>query len=270
MFHQGLTVKFFCSLLVLTFAARCLEAQSSPSFIPGTQADENAILSILAREEAGNRAQLPNDLDWENAFGVRYADSKKREAFYHANVDPLQIHSGKVTLETRIRFVAPTVAIADVYGHRVGQIDMATGKPGADRWGRNTYIFKKENGAWIEVAERIADLRYPWYKHYDALPAAAPVPASILSSYAGTYETAPGQKLGEVAVEGDHLIFTNAKRSFTAIPVSHTRFLAFRPEDLAEYNILVFNTTQAGKRTMSLAREAGDDLKTATKVEASN
>jgi hypothetical protein len=255
----------FMLALALTAGSVCAQTVT-PSFVPGTPADEAAIRAILAREETGDRSQLPNDLDWENAFGIRYRDEKKRTVFYHATVDPLQTNTTKVTLETRIEFVTATVAIADVYGHRVGQIDQTTGKTGADRWGRNTYVFKKENGAWIEVAERVADLRYNWYKHYDTLPAAVPVPAGTLAAYAGTYASAPGQKLGEIAVEGDHLIFTNSKRSFTAIPTSATVFLAFRPEDLAEYYAITFGKDTAGKITLSLAHEGGDVVSTATKT----
>jgi hypothetical protein len=254
-------------MLAWALTAGSVTAQShSPSFVPGTAADEAAIRSILAREETGDRSQLPNDLDWENAFGVRYRDETKRAAFYHAAVDPLQTNTSKAILETRIEFVTPTVAIADVYGHRVGQIDQATGKPGADRWGRNTYVFKKEDGAWIEVAERVADLRFPWYKHYDTLPAAFPVPATTLASYAGIYESAPGRKLGQISVEGDHLIFTSAKRSCTAIPASVTDFLAFRPEDLAEYQVITFSRDSSGKLILSLADESGKVVVTATKT----
>jgi hypothetical protein len=167
------------------------------SFAVGTPADEAAILASGQETVAGHRA--PN-LDWENAFGIRYDDLAKREAFYGAVVAPLQKSTTDTVLETRIRFLTPTVALADTYEHLVGQLDVATHVRGADRWIRATDILKKENGAWTLVAGRIADLRYPWYRHYDAIPSAAPLPANVLAAYAGAYTRADGKPLDMLKV----------------------------------------------------------------------
>jgi hypothetical protein len=169
-------------------------------------------------------------------------------------------------LETRIKFVAPTFAIADVYGHRVGQVDQKTGKVGADRWGRNTYIFKKENGVWIEVAERIADLRYPWYRHYDAMPAAFPVPSATLASYVGAYATAEGKQIGVIMLAGDHLTFQSERGDRTLIPTSATEFLGFHADDLAEYVKVTFGMDAAGKTSISVTSEVGEPIVTGGKA----
>ena len=253
--------------LLLVFALTCVAGLSQiaePSFVVGTSQDEAAIRFILGTEK-NDQSQVATDLDWENAFGIRYTDERKRAAFYRAAVDPLQAQSKRVDLETRIKFVAPTIAIADVYGHRIGQIDTKTGKPGADRWLRNSYVLKKENGVWIEVAERIADLRYPWFKHYDALPVAYPVPPAALSSYAGRYSFSnhPGE---ELSVAGDHMIMMSKLGSKTLIPMSTTEFLAFDQNDLAQYRRITFGIDAMGTTTMCIANESGDIVATGTKM----
>ena len=254
-------------LLALSLAYTAGSAQmAEPSFVPGAPTDEAAIRHILELEEKGDESRVAPDLDWENAFGIRYTDEKKRAIFYHAAVDPLQVQSKRVDLETRIKFVAPTIAIVDVYGHRVGQIDRKTGKAGADRWLRNTYIFKKEHEEWIQVAERIADLRLPWYKHYDAMPAAVPVPAPTLASYAGKYKFAHDDTAEEVSVAGDHLLMKSEHGSNTLIPTSPSEFLSFAPDDLAEYDKVTFHTGTDGKLTLSLANETGEPLATAIRT----
>lgn len=253
------------SLAIVQTAA--FSQAAKPSFVPGTPADEAAIRAILALEENGDRSGLASDLDWENAFGVRYADEKKRAVFYHAIVDPQQSQSTKAFLEARIEFVEPTVAIADVYGHRVGQIDEKTGKTGADRWLRNTFVFKKENGVWVGVAERIADLRYPWYRHYDAMPPAFPVRAQTLASYAGRYEFASDHSVQVVTVAADHLLIKSAHGDRTLIPTSATDFLAFHPDDLAQYLQMSFRKDSSGHMILSVADESGQTVAVGVKSE---
>jgi len=79
------------------------------------------------------------------------------------------------TLEVNVRLVEPTIALTDEYWHVVGQIYAGETQPGPDRWGRTTYGFKKENGAWTAVLERVADLRLPYCQHYSSRPAPVPV-----------------------------------------------------------------------------------------------
>jgi hypothetical protein len=75
------------------------------------------------------------------------------------------------------------------------------------------------------VVQRIADLRLPYFKHFDRIPTAAPVPAAILASYVGNYESAPGRTEEEITVSGDHLTIAFPKKKEIAIPTSETEFL---------------------------------------------
>lgn len=161
------------------------QADSFP-FAAGSAQDEAAIRAIVADAAAGRpNPHIAANLDWENPFGIRYGDLAKRDAFYHAFVSPLQKDDTDTTLEVKVRFLDAGTAVADEYWHTVGQLDVATHKPGPDRWGRTTYIFSERSGSWTEVLERVADLRVAWYHHYDALPQAAPVPAAALASLTG-------------------------------------------------------------------------------------
>ena len=90
------------------------------------------------------------------------------------------------------------------------------------------------------MLERVADLRIPYYKHYDVLPAAAAVPAATLASYAGTYERTPNARNVQITVSGDHLEVVNKRGKFVALPTSATEFLVFDPDDLAEYTRYTF------------------------------
>ena len=61
------------------------------------------------------------DLDWENAFGIRYTDLKKRDAFYGSVVKPQFAQADSSTLEIKIKYIEPgDVAIADSYWHVAG------------------------------------------------------------------------------------------------------------------------------------------------------
>ena len=162
------------------------------------------------------------------------------------------------TLEVKIRYLDSHTAVADEYWHIIGQLDVATHKPGPDRWGRTTYVMVKQGGHWMEVLERVADLREAYYKHYDLLPKAVPVPAAILASYAGSYVFVDDKSTRSVTVEGDHLVVASAKRSRIAIPTSPTDFLLFDPGDLAEYAKLHFNQPATGPMQATLEYATGD------------
>jgi hypothetical protein len=255
-------------LLALALAAASLPAQTAPSsFVPGTPADEAVIRSIIANDSADKPdPHEAADLDWENAFGIRYFNLHKRDAWFSANIQPQFKDATNTTLEVKVRFLEPTVAVADEYWRVVGQVYAGDTKPGPDRWGRTTYIFKKANGVWSEVMERVADLRSPYYKHFDSLPAAVPVSPATLASYAGAYEAAPGHPLAEITVEGDHLSIKRAKGTFVGIPTSATQFLAFDPNDLAAYYKITFTKSGGATITLQLDRADGAPLATATKA----
>jgi hypothetical protein len=246
--------------LALLGAITLATAQAAPAPPPAsTASDTTAILAMLR----GNNDELPAsrvspDLDWENAFGIRYTSLKKRDAFYGAVVTPLQQHDTDTTLEAKVKLITPDVAVADQYWHVVGQLDINTHKPGPDRWGRTTYVFKRQSGQWIEVLERVADLRYAYYHHYDALPKPIAVPAATLAAYAGTYEFIDDHKQRIIAVDHDHLTFASPKRTRIAIPVSATDFLLFDPDDLAEYNKLHFSTDPKSGTRITIADEIGE------------
>jgi hypothetical protein len=251
---------------VIAFSSVIARADSFP-FAAGSAQDEAAIRAIVADAGAGRpNPHIAANLDWENAFGIRYADLAKRDAFYHAVVSPLQKDDTDTTLEVKVRFLDAGTAVADEYWHIAGQLDVATHKPGPDRWGRTTYIFSKRSGSWTEMLERVADLRLAYYHHYDVLPQAAPVPAAALASYAGNYEFADDHGRRTISVAGDHLVFASAAKTRVAIPTSAADFLLFDPNDLAEYAKLHF-APAGGGMTATLSDETGETLGTLKKVE---
>jgi hypothetical protein len=244
--------------------AICAIVAAAPCF--GTQEDEAAIREIVKASSAGKpNPHIAVDLDWENAFGARYNDLKKRDAYYSSVAAPLEKDDTNTTLEVKVKFVDPSVAVADEYWHIVGQIDQRTNKPGADRWGRTTYLFKKQDGVWTEVLERVADLRAPYYKHYDKLPQGVPVSPQILASYSGAYESARGKRLADVSVAGDHLEVTTRNGKFVAIPTSNTEFLDFDPNDLADYQRITFAVQDDGSVLFVLLDESGEKILDARK-----
>ncbi len=248
------------------FAAVSMHAQTTATFATGTADDEAAIRAIVKASAANTSdSHVASNLDWENAFGVRYFDLKKRDAFYHTVVSPLQKDAADSTLEIKVKFLEPNVAVADEYWHIVGQIDEATSKPGADRWGRTTYIFKKQDGVWLEAMERVADLRLPYYHHYDKLPAPFAVAPDTLASYAGTYEAVRGRNLATVTLSGDRLQVNLRGRQRTAIPVSETEFLLFDPSDLADYLKLQFAKDPDGDTSLALFYSTGEPVAKAMK-----
>ena len=236
----------------------------SPLRPPPWRLDEAAVRRIVANLEADQPdPHVSPALDWENAFGVRYADLKKRDAFYGAVVKPQFKSATDNTLETKVRFVTPDVAVADTYWRVVGQVYAGQTKAGPDRWGRTTYILKKQNGAWVEVIERVADLRLPYYKHIAEVPKAAPVPRAILESYAGRYTSPAGEAnptTVDVAVKGGHLTMTTSRGVSVAIPTSSTDFLVFySADDTAEYYKASFSTRD-GVVSYALSEAWGEPL----------
>jgi len=115
-------------------------------------------------------------------------------------------------LEIKIKFVTGDVAYADESWHEAGQIDRKTGDSGTDRWGRTTYLFTRENGVWSEVMERVANLRLPYFNHYQTMPEPVAVAPQILASYAGVYEA------------GEHKLHTEIKAGWKQA-ASHRRGL---------------------------------------------
>ena len=228
------------------------------------QDDEASIRQIVLTLEADEPdPHVAANLDWENAFGIRYNDLKKRDAFYGAVVKPQFKTASDNTLEIRVQFVTPLVAVADTYWHVAGQIYAGDSKPGPDRWGRTTYILKKDNGAWREVIERVADLRLPYYPHLDTVPKAVELPAAVLASYAGHYAGPPYDV--DVTVSGDHLVMTGPHGALIAIPKSETEFLAFlSPDDPAQYYTVQFEMKDDAMR-YTVHEAWGDAIKTQTK-----
>lgn len=206
-------------------------------------ADEAEIRAYLKGGEAATPfVREAPDLDWENAFGIRYNDLAKRDAFYAAAVAPLQAGDTGGTLEVRIRFIEPSFAVADEYWREIGQRDVDTLKRGPDRWGRTTYLFEKTDGKWIELIERVADLRLAYYKHYDAMPVPEPLSNAEMTTLEGVYGF--HHTLVTLARAGNRFAVTLRRRADPAklttlvgIPVSSTSVLLFDPGDLAEYRI---------------------------------
>ena len=226
---------------------------------PATQpASDRAADEVMVRSIVGNlEAEKPEThvsprLDWENAFGIRYADLKKRDAFYVSIVKPQFKSATSTTLEPSMSFPSPTVAVADTYWHVAGQVYAGQSKAGPDRWGRTTYILVKENGIWTEAIERVADLRLPFYQHLDAVPASVPVSSGLLNAYAGHYIGGPPSGTTtavDVAVTGDHLTFSGKRGPRTAIPTSDSNFLVFlKVDDAAEYYKATFTVDNGHDR----------------------
>jgi hypothetical protein len=229
-------------------------AQTASSFVPGTKQDEAQILAILQSSPIDEpTTQVAPDLDWENAFGVRYSNLEKRNLFYKKYVTPNQKDAPFEKLEIKIKFVAANVACADEYWHEAGQLDQKRGKSSPDRWGRTTYVFTKQNGAWSEVMERVADLRLPYFKHYETMPEPAPVAPEVLASYAGTYETGEHKLHTEIKVDGTRLqVTTEGFEPSVGIATSPTEFLMMNPNDAAEYYKGVFSKTADGAFELTL------------------
>jgi len=262
------------SLAVFFVAFGALFAQApASSFVNGSKDDEAQILVILKSSDIDEPSlHVAADLDWENAFGIRYFNLAKRDLFYKKYVTPLQKEGTFTRLEVKIKFVEPNVAVADEYWREQGQLDRATQKPGPDRWGRTTYVFTKKDGVWTEVLERVADVRLAYFKHYESLPPAVKVDAAILASYAGVYESKAAADFPKgravVKVSGDHLEFsTEDLGNEVAIPASATEFLLMDPNDLAEYLKCVFSKDPDGKVSVTYSSFVDKPIGKMAKVE---
>jgi hypothetical protein len=229
----------FCGFPAVSVRAQT--ATTSIAIAPSHAADEAAIRAFIDGGEIATAAvTIAPNFDWDNAFGVRYNDLTKLNAFRRGTVAPLQVASNRIELELRVQFVGPDVAVADEYSHRIGQLDVDTKQTGPDRWERTTFVFQRVNGTWVETIKRIADLRAVYYHHYDALPEPAQLSASALSAFAGTYEF--GSRTLTLRRDSDRFIVTSSSTErpgpFVGIPISASTLLIFDPSDLAEYRIL--------------------------------
>jgi hypothetical protein len=191
----------------------------------------------------------------------------KRDKFYAKFVKPqMSALTDDKTLEVKVRFLTPDMAVADEYWHIAGQIYGGETKAGPDRWGRTTSIFKKVNGTWTLILSRVADLRDPWYRHYDELPTAASLPASVLDSFAGQYQR-DGEPYATFIVEGDHLVIKRSETErYIGIPVSASRILAFLPDDVADYRILDIAPKKDGHLVFQITWADGTHARKLVKV----
>jgi hypothetical protein len=64
------------------------------------------------------------------------------------------------------------------------------------------------------------------------------------------------------------LPLTTAHRLYVVVPTSANDFLAFDPNDLAEYQRFRFTVNEAGAVCLAAADEVGDPILTATKAAA--
>jgi hypothetical protein len=232
------------------FLTGCASSQARPSSdtAPSTQfTDQAEIRAFIQKGETETPfVKEAPDLDWENAFGIRYNNLAKRDAFYSAAVAPLQVGDTGGTLEVRVRFVGPSLAVADEYWHEVGQRDVDTLKRSPDRWGRTTYILQKADGKWTEVIERVADLRLAYYRHYDALPASVPLSGAALAKLEGTFRfrrsTLTLVRAADRFTVTKRLIANPAERTtLVGIPTSASTVLIFDPRDIAEYSTMEYS-----------------------------
>ncbi len=247
-------IRFSFAIFAAILFALASQAQAPSSFAPGTKEDEAQIIAILKSSAIDEPTlQVAPDLDWENAFGVRYSNLEKRNAFYKKYVTPNQKDAPFEKLEIKIKFVENNVAYADEYWHEAGQLDQKTGKPGPDRWGRTTYLFTKHNGTWSEVMERVADLRLPYFKHYETMPEPVKVAPEMLASYAGSYETDAHKLHTEIKWKGDLLeVATEGFEPSVGIATSQAEFLMMNPNDVAEYYKGVFSKAADGTIELTL------------------
>lgn len=236
------------------------QAAAGSSFVSLSPQDEREIRAAILSDAVGNaHPQIASDLDWENAFGVRYNDLQRRDAFYRNIIERLTRKAEDDSREIKIKLVSPDVAVADEYWRLTGELDQSTGEAGPERWGRTTYVLKRTDGQWTVVIERIADLRKPYYTHFKKYPEAYPVPKKKLDSYAGKFEVAPGVRY-DVQVSGDHLEVTTGPGPgrFLAIPRSESDFVLFLdPNDLENYKYLSYGRDKDGAVQLTVSDQAG-------------
>lgn len=129
---------------------------------PGEEMAIRRILDDLSRAFEARDAELyarhfAEDADWENAFGGRARGRSEIQTFI-SRVYPLFARSAQTLLETRVRFVTPDVAVADVDREITGQVS-TRGVPLPPRRVRTTHVLRREEGEWRIDVFRVADLR---------------------------------------------------------------------------------------------------------------
>ncbi len=256
--------KFWIAFLTLVLISMAAAQNPQFPFAAGTPDDEAAIRKLVkAESDDTSREHVASNLDFEDSFGVRYNDLGKRDKFFGTTVKPSSPATEDHALEVKVRFIDPANAVADEYWHIKSEVIQGVKIP--DRWGRTTYVLHKGTDGWTLVLERDTDLRGPYFKHYDKLPVAFPVPAAILASYAGSYEIKPGVTF-QFTVNGDHLDAKTPAGNNVAIPVSTTDFLLFKPEDLAEYLRLFFSKNSDGSISLAYSEVYNDERRPLKKI----
>jgi ketosteroid isomerase-like protein len=123
----------------------------------GVSKDEAAIRKILEGWERPE--EYFGDVDWENSFGVRRRGSAAVDQFVQERVRPTLATAEIATLEVKLLFVTPDVAVVDRYWRVVGQTDRSGTSRSPDRHGRTTYVLRRHGERWSVAVERVADLR---------------------------------------------------------------------------------------------------------------
>ncbi|MCA1602299.1 MAG: SgcJ/EcaC family oxidoreductase [Acidobacteria bacterium] len=152
----------FLPLVMLLIAAIPCGAQTAR----GSAKDEAAIRQVLAQfEQAFEKrdakiyaANFAEDADWENAFGSREKGRANIEQRL-AGVYKMFQQANQTIKETRISFVTPNVAVADVDREIVGQVSDAGDRKLPPRRVRTTHVFRKDKRKWQVVIFRVTDLR---------------------------------------------------------------------------------------------------------------
>ena len=130
--------------------------------------DEQAIREVLANfEKAFEKrnakiyaANFTEDAEWENAFGNREKGRDNIEKRIGGVYQMFQQANQKIK-ETRIHFITSDVAVADVDREILGQVSEGGDRKLPPRNVRTTHVLKKENGKWLVIVFRVADLRNP-------------------------------------------------------------------------------------------------------------
>jgi uncharacterized protein (TIGR02246 family) len=131
------------------------------------RSDEDAIRALVlalqdafaTKNAAAFAVHLAEDADWENAFGRRAHGRAEIEAFL-ADVFP-RFSDARITgEEIRIRPVSSDVAVVDSVRTVTGQRSKSD-EPMAARLVRTSIVVRKDDGRWMAVVYRVADLRDP-------------------------------------------------------------------------------------------------------------
>jgi uncharacterized protein (TIGR02246 family) len=123
--------------------------------VVGQGADERAVRGIVdALVAAWNRhdarafvAVFAEDADFTNVFGMRAKGRAEIEAFHVPIFKTMFKDSRLEAIETRLRFLRPDVAAADVLWGMTGARD-ANGNPWPDRRGLLNFVATAKGGTW--------------------------------------------------------------------------------------------------------------------------